>query len=73
MKKFYQVGVMNRFDNDRVAKVKYFTTAAKAMTYATKVNDEYNLCAALHDFGRMVYHVDLDYGIKELTMDDEEA
>lgn len=70
MKKFYEVKVMNRFDNDRVTDVKYFTTAAKALAYATKINDEYNMRKALGDFGRMVYHVDLDWGIVEHTMEE---
>lgn len=73
MKKFYEVKVMNRFENDRITRVKYFSAAEKANAYAIKVNDEYNTREALGDFGRMVYHVDLDWGIVEHEMDEEEA
>lgn len=71
MTKIYTVAVMNRFDNDRT-ETKYFTTKEKAVKYAEKLNAKYEEARANKKYGEMVYHVDMDWGIKEITADEEE-
>lgn len=71
MTKIYTVAVMNRFENDR-AETKYFTTKEKAVKYAEKVNAKYEEARANENYGAMVYHVAMDWGIKEVKADEEE-
>lgn len=71
MTKIYTVAVMNRFDNDRT-ETKYFTTKEKATKYAEKLNVKYEEARTNKDYGRMVYHVDMTWGIGEIAADEEE-
>ena len=71
MTKIYTVAVMNRFENDRT-EIKYFTTKEKAVKYAEKVNAKYEEARANENYGAMVYHEAMDWGIKEVKADEEE-
>ena len=57
MTKIWIVNVMNRFENDKVT-AHYFTTEAKAKTYADKINAKYEEARKAGNYGTMVYHVD---------------
>ena len=70
MTKIWIVNVMNRFDNDHTTP-HYFTTEEKARRYAEKINAEYEAARAAKRYGRMVYHVDMDWGIKAVDADEE--
>lgn len=70
MTKIYTVAVMNRFEDDRTT-TKYFTTKEKAVKYAEKLNAKYEEAEANEKYAEMVYHVDMDWGIKEITADEE--
>lgn len=71
MTKIYTVDVMNRFENDHIT-VKYFTTKEKAIKYAEKINAKYEEARANKNYWEMIYHVDMDWGIGEITADEEE-
>lgn len=71
MMKIYTVAVMNRFEDDHIG-TKYFTTKEKAVKYAEKINAKYEEARANKKYGEMVYHVNMDWGIKEITADEEE-
>ena len=71
MTKIYTVDVMNRFENDLIT-VKYFTTKEKAIKYAEKINAKYEEARTNENYGEMVYHVDMNWGIGEITADEEE-
>lgn len=70
MTKIYIVKVMNRFNND-MTEDKYFTTKEKAMKYAEIINARYEEAEKNKKYAEMVYHVDMDWGIKEMTADEE--
>lgn len=71
MMKIYEVAVMNRFENDST-EAKYFSTEEKAVKYAEKLNAKYEEARARGKYSEMVYHVAMDWGIKEITVDEEE-
>ena len=71
MTKIYTVAVMNRFENDRT-ETKYFTTKEKAVKYAEKLNAKYEQARADKNYWEMVYHVAMDWGIKEIAVDEED-
>lgn len=72
MTKIYTVAVMNRFENDDIARTRYFTTKEKAIKYAEKINAKYEEARANKNYWEMIYHVDMDWGIGEITADEEE-
>ena len=71
MTKIYTVAVMNRFEDDRT-ETKYFTTKEKAVKYAEKLNAKYEEAEANGKYGEMIYHVDMGWGIKEVTADEDD-
>ena len=72
MMKIYTVAVMNRFENDDIARTRYFTTKEKAIKYAEKINAKYEEEKKKKKYGEMVYHVAMDWGIGEIKVDEEE-
>ena len=70
MTKIYIVKVMNRFDNDRTTD-HYFTAEDKAVKYAERINAKYEAARAAKDYGRMVDHVDMGWGIKAVDADED--
>lgn len=70
MTNIYIVKVMNRFDDDHITD-HYFTTKKKAVAYAEKLNAAYEDARKAEKYGRMVYHVDMDWGIKEVIADED--
>ena len=70
MTKIYKVMVMNRFDNDHTTD-HFFTTKEKAENYAAAVNAKYEAAEKVREYGKMIYHVDLDWGIKEINADED--
>lgn len=70
MTNIYIVKVMNRFDDDHTTD-HYFTTREKAIAYAEKLNTAYEDARKVEKYGRMVYHVDMDWGIKEVVADED--
>lgn len=70
MTNFYKVEIMNRFNDDNVTMIKYFTTKTKAIAYANNLNAMYNDAEKRGDYGNMVYHIDIDHGITEIVADE---
>lgn len=68
--KIYIVKVMNRFDNDRITP-HYFTTEEKANRYADRINAEYEAHREAKEYGKMVDHVNKDWGIVAVDADEE--
>lgn len=70
MTKIYKVMVMNRFNDDHTTD-HFFTTREKAENYAAAVNAKYEAAEKAREYGKMIDHVDLGWGIAEINADED--